>query len=81
MCDKAENCRNVAPTKKNSSGYKGVSWNKDRKRWTAHIKGAGKSRYLGLFDTKEQAAEAYNKAAKEFFGEFAWLNPLKEDRK
>jgi hypothetical protein len=36
----------------------------------------GKPFYLGTFDSKIEAAEAYNKKAKELFGAFANLNVI-----
>lgn len=56
----------------NSSSFKGV-WRK-RKRWCATIHYQGKTRYLGTFDTQEQAALAYDAAALATWGEFARLN-------
>lgn len=57
--------------KRNRSGFKGVSWNAACGRWQAHIKVNRKSKYLGLFDTPEEAHLAYCAAAKAAFGEFA----------
>jgi AP2 domain len=57
-----------------SSIYKGISWNKGAKRWEARIKHLGVYLYLGLFDTEEAAARAYDKAARELRGERARLN-------
>lgn len=53
-------------------GYKGVSCN--GRRWAAKIKIDYKMICLGTFDTKEEAALAYNRKAQEAFGEYARLN-------
>ena len=58
----------------NTSGYKGVSLNKRTGRWVAWIGYYGKHKNLGYFATPEMAAQAYDAAARELFGEFARLN-------
>lgn len=55
--------------------YRGVK--KECNRWSSRIQKCGKSFYLGMFQTPEEAALAYNKKAKELFGEFAYLNDVK----
>lgn len=77
FCSKTENQRNKRILKSNTSGYKGVYLDKRTGKWYAQINVCYKKRRLGLFDTKECAALAYNNAAKELFGEFARLNDLK----
>lgn len=59
-----------------SSKFKGVSWSKADQKWRAHIKFQGKSKSIGFFDDEIDAARAYNKAAIEYFGEFARLNDV-----
>lgn len=59
-----------------SSRFKGVCWDNTGKKWKARIKCNRKERNLGLYDSEQEAARAYNRAAKEAFGEFAWLNPI-----
>ena len=52
------NSRNSGMFKHNTSGYRGVAWDKSRNNWQARIKIAGKEIYLGRFNTKEQAHKA-----------------------
>ncbi len=60
----------------NTSGYKGVSFDRRRGRWKGQIRVDWRNLWLGYFDTKEQAAIAYNAAAIHHFGEFATLNSV-----
>ncbi len=69
----------------NATGYVGVSWQKDMRRYTAKILVCGHRLHLGSFIDLEDAARAYDTAAKKHFGEFALLNfpqetLLKEDK-
>lgn len=57
-----------------SSRYKGVYWNKARRKWAATIYVDGKSRHLGLHATEEAAAAAHDQAALAAWGEFAKTN-------
>lgn len=59
---------------KGKSKYKGVYWKKLQKQWFAQITSGGKTKHLGYFAIEEEAARAYDKKAKELFGEFARLN-------
>ncbi len=59
-----------------SSKYKGVFWNKRYFMWQSVIKIGGKKKPLGLYINEDEAALAYNKEAKIFFGEFARLNEI-----
>jgi hypothetical protein len=68
-----QNSRKQADT---SSVYKGVHWNSADRVWVAAIYIKGKQKYLGRFQSEIAAAKAYNRAAKEHFGEFAKLNVL-----
>lgn len=75
----SQNAMNQAKQKNRSSKYKGVNLDKSRnrvKRWRAQIKKEGKKMHLGRFLTEKEAAEAYNAAAQELFGEFASLNVI-----
>jgi hypothetical protein len=68
---RAQNCCNKGASSRSTSGVKGVSWSSKSRKWGAWIGAGGKSYCLGLFETKEEAAEAYRKAANELHGEFA----------
>jgi hypothetical protein len=75
---KAQNQQNQIIKITNSTGYKGVWLHKKTGRYIAQIGiSPSRSKKLGRFDTPEEAAKAYNKAALEHFGEFAVLNRIK----
>jgi hypothetical protein len=72
ICTNSQNQMNSRLRINNTSGYKGVSRN--RGRWIAQIRSDGKILVLGRFKKKVVAAKAYDKKAKEIFGEYAYLN-------
>jgi hypothetical protein len=74
ICEKIGNAKNRRLHKNNKSGYKGVCWHKQHKKWYSHIKANKKYIFLGLFDNLIDAARAYDQAAKIYHGEFAKLN-------
>jgi hypothetical protein len=57
----------------NTSGLKGVSWDKTRKKWQTGIQVKGKRIALGRYKTKEEAYAAYCEAARKLHGDFARL--------
>lgn len=71
VASRAQNLGNASLSKRNKSGFKGVSWNKQSRKWQAHICVGGRSKFLGLFIDIEKAAAAYASAAREHFNEFA----------
>ena len=61
---------------RSKSGFKGVSWDSTKKQrpWRAHITIRGRMKFLGAYSTPEEAACAYDVAARKHFGEFACTN-------
>lgn len=57
-----------------ASSYKGVSFDKSSGSWFAQIRLNKKNKRIGFFDNEESAAEAYDAAAHELFGDFARVN-------
>jgi hypothetical protein len=71
LATKSQNALNSKRHKDNTSGYKGVSWNKRLAKWGARITINGKYKHIGLFKNVEDAASAYAAAAYMHHGEFA----------
>ena len=71
VANNAENTRNQSKSSKNTSGYKGVFYKKDKRKWCARIKVNYVSIHLGYYGTPEEAHKAYCEAADKYFGEFA----------
>ena len=80
-----ENLRIVLPEKNyfnrclqsnNKTGFKGVCFDKERRKYMASIQYKKKQMNLGRFNTAEEAARAYNAAAIKLHGEYAWLNQV-----
>lgn len=71
VCTRSQNQFNRSKQANNTSGFKGVLWHKQARKWWARIGYAGKHRSLGLYDSPEAAAAAYVIAAKELHGSFA----------
>ena len=88
ICTIQQNAMNRRPQNRSkTSKYKGVSLFKENDKWRASIKTDKRDKHIGLYNTEIEAAKAYDKEAKKYFGEFAYLNfqndldmrPLRED--
>ena len=79
-CTRSQNCANRRKLQGCVSKFKGVHWH--GYGWIARLQkrdlsGRQDKRSLGVFQTQEEAALAYNKAAQETYGDFALLNEVK----
>ena len=70
VCTRTQNTWNQGISSANTSGYKGVSYHKGKGKWQAGISVNSKRKHLGMFETPEQAHQAYCDAAKAMHGEF-----------
>lgn len=68
---RTQNLCNVSLRSDNTSGFKGVCWCTQKKRWKARIYISGKQKHLGYHDSPEIAHAAYCAAAQVAYGDFA----------
>jgi hypothetical protein len=75
VCSLAERQRLLPKKRINaSSPYRGVSYSRKEGKWRAGIEVNGRSINLGSFEHEVDAARAYNKAARKYFGDLAYQN-------
>lgn len=74
LCTNTQNNQNKPKDKKNKSGFKGVGWSKQKQKWRVRIAFDGHQKEIGCFDDLLEAARAYDEAAKQYHGEYAYLN-------
>lgn len=77
---KSQNLANSRPRKNSSSKYKGVWKAKGKSKWYAEIQVQNKRIYIGVFNDEIEAAQAYNKKAIEYFGDYCWVNELPDSK-
>lgn len=73
LCTNAENSRNQKIRSNNTSGFKGVSKDGRRQKWMAYIRTNYKRKFLGYYNSPEEASRAYESAALELHEDFARL--------
>ncbi len=74
LCTPTENAYNKRKRPGTVSQYKGVSWDSRNQRWMSQLTFKNRHLFLGRFDDEQEAARAYDVAARKHFGEFANLN-------
>jgi len=72
-CNNEENNRNSRKKSTNTSGYRGVHFNKQCNKWQARARVNGKRHHIGLFNSAKEAGIAYEKYISNKHGEFANL--------
>ena len=76
-CTHEENQRNMKMRKDNTSGFKGIVWDKRTGKWAVRVgfKSAKNGyKWVGRFSSRQEAARAYDEAAKKYHKQFAHLN-------
>ena len=71
LANRRDQSANTKRRSDNSSGLKGVVWHPQTRKWRVQIKCTGFKKHVGLYSTKEEAAQAYMEAARVRFGDFA----------
>ncbi len=74
--NQTQNNGNSLLSRKNTSGYRGISWCEARKKWQVGIHINNKRKALGRYKNLKDAIKVYNKAAIKHFGEYATLNEV-----
>ena len=72
----SQNKMNQNIRKDNTSGFKGVTWDKDRDKWMVSINKDRRRMFIGRYRDLHEAAMAYNEAAVKLFGKYANLNEV-----
>lgn len=68
---KSQNAQNAKIRSDNTSGVKGVYWNKERQKWCARLRVNGKNKSLGNYKTLEEAEAVIREAREKYHGEYA----------
>lgn len=74
ICSHSQNLMNTPLRENKTSKYRGVHWDRERDKWMTTIRMNGKTISLGRFDSEEDAAMAFDRAAMARCSEFASLN-------
>lgn len=72
VCSRLQNSHNRGDIVTNTSGFRGVQWEKRFNRWRSRIKVNGKDIHLGLFEDYDEAVNARKEAEIKYYGEFRY---------
>ncbi len=71
IANRGQQNQNTKIRSDNTSGYKGISWDKVRCKWKVRINVDGKEIMLGRFVDLNEAIKCRQEAEKKYFGEYA----------
>ena len=74
ICTRSENMFNRPKYKSNTSGFKGVHFNKEHQKWRVFIAVNKKQIHVGYFINKEEAYKAHCFACVKYHGDFSRVN-------
>lgn len=77
IVSRSQNRCNSDREKSNKSGYKGIHWRPQNKKWYVQIAENGKVHYLGLYEDLNEAIRIYNEASLKYHGKFGFINNIK----
>jgi hypothetical protein len=76
-CTRSQNLMNKDIGLNNTSGYKGVYWSKNYKKWEARIFVNNSQMLLGYYDSFDEAVQVRKEAEEQYFGEYSYDNSMK----
>ena len=76
IATRSQNAMNIGTKSDNTSGYKGVSWRIDHKKWQVQIKVNGKTIHFGYYNNKVVVVKVYNEATIKYHKKFANINKI-----
>jgi hypothetical protein len=79
LCSTSENLRNAKLRSDNTSGVKGIYWNKKLSSWQVHVKDGGRTVYGGIYKDLDDAKRAVMQLRERLHGEFANHAGIKAD--
>lgn len=80
LSTQSQNLSNRPKQKNNTTGFKGVHWDKKRQKFTSQIQARGVLYHLGAFNTAEEAYAAYCEAGKRLHEEFFCVDEIRDGR-
>ena len=78
IVDNSKNQMNTKIRTDNTSGYKGVSWNKNLNKWYSYIDVDNKRVHIGFFDELNNAITARKEAEEKYHGEYSYDNSMRD---